>query len=233
MIKSLILFFPANVLFLIITLISSEAKADFFDTYNGTEFEYSLTTCQKGKCLSKTFKAEVTLNGIYHAGEGVYFRGRLTKTKYGSSIGLHSAGDNGFDIDVVHRQGSFSYTADSRFIFSNGKCRATYTSNMYTGTYVCKILKTGVVQKAAKDDPEACKAVMDVKAKIEGLIREERKFAPCDLRKINISNQIDRLSTGIKGANCASRMTEIDRVLQGRAPSCRLETPTGELGVRG
>jgi hypothetical protein len=92
--------------------------------------------------------------------------------------------------------------------------------------------------KQAKDDPRACRTVIETAAELEQLSRKDKQFGPCDLGRRTVSERINRLSSSIRGANCPSKMVEIDRALKGRGMTCQQyyhmkNAPSGDGGVRG
>ncbi|MBZ9940172.1 hypothetical protein LB533_03535 [Mesorhizobium sp. BR1-1-13] len=215
----------------------SSAHADFFEKYAGTAFQVTSRYCSKYSCGdTATFIISVTANGIATRGYPTQFKGRVNKQKdYINEI--HSLGDDGFEISTYASSGE-KFESFTRYRFSGGKCSVTFSSNQLTGNVSCKILQKPKKVEQTKDNPKACRAIMEVKAEIEALIRKEKAQGPCDVRTLPISQRITKLSTGIKGAGCASKVIEIDGVLKTRGPTCsdlyqREHTPSGDGGVRG
>lgn len=88
-------------------------------------------------------------------------------------------------------------------------------------------------RRQAPDDPRACQMVMKTKAEIEALLGKEPE------ESCATSEKIKKISKSIRGANCASKMGEIDRVLKRHnAMACwdeyyRRRGYPSEIGVRG
>jgi len=215
----------------------SGAHADFFSENAGTVIAFNQKYCDSNGCSTFPWQYEITKTGLSSAGESSILKGSMNKTSYGASVVIYEYGNKGFDMDSLQRADGKEYTSYWKFRFNNGKCNISVSSNVGKRIVTCKIVRVGIHHEQAKDNPEACRAVLETKAEIEALVRQFNAYEPCDLRAITIGSRINKLSTSIKGAGCASKMGEIDRAVKKRGRTCgevRMDHKAdSSLGVRG
>lgn len=198
------------------------------EKYDGATIQFTTLSCSpNNSCATTRNTASISKSGIALPEYPTMRERVIYRTKYGSLV---------YNImkNTILFEARYDYkVATTKVTLDGNRCFVVVSSDFIGKMVTTCTINSATTSRQSPDNSRACQIVLEARDEIETLLRRETT------ESCATSERIKQVSKSVRGANCASKMEEIDRVLKRHDPTACLKERykrdggPSEVGVRG